>query len=128
VEGSRALSAGEEVPDVDVVERLLVSVDHAGISTRRIAEQSNQPYGLVRYHFRTLEGLMLHRLDRVSERILERQRALCDGPADIRRRVAYCRGLHRDLVVVSRGRRSRDHSTTTRDDVIYPRTFLVAVT
>src|SRR6266545_1503779 len=65
---------------VDAVERLLVSAGHAGVSTRRIAEEAGQPHGLVRYHFGTLESLMLRTLDQASERILTRQRALYDGP------------------------------------------------
>jgi AcrR family transcriptional regulator len=60
-------------------ERLLVSGGHAALSTRRIAEEAGQPHGLVRYHFGSLEGLVLQTLQRASGEIIERQRALYAG-------------------------------------------------
>lgn len=64
---------------MDATERLLVAVGHAGISTRRIAEEAGQQHGLVRYHFGSLEALMLRTLERATDRIIERQRALYGG-------------------------------------------------
>lgn len=64
---------------LDATERLLITVGQAGVSTRRVAEEAGQPHGLIRYHFGSLEGLMLHVLERASSRILERQRALYGG-------------------------------------------------
>jgi AcrR family transcriptional regulator len=64
---------------VAATERLLVSGGHAGISTRRVAEEAGQPHGLVRYHFGTLEGLMLRTLEAAAARIIDRQRELYAG-------------------------------------------------
>lgn len=61
---------------MDATERLLIAQGHAGVSTRRISEEAGQPHGLVRYHFGTIEELMVRTLERASGRILERQRAL----------------------------------------------------
>jgi AcrR family transcriptional regulator len=60
-------------------ERLLVAGGHTALSTRRIAEEAGLPHGLVRYHFGTLEALVLRTLERAAERILDRQRALYAG-------------------------------------------------
>ena len=64
---------------LDATERLLVTAGQAGVSTRRVAEEAGQPHGLIRYHFGSLEALMLQVLERASSRILERQRALYGG-------------------------------------------------
>jgi AcrR family transcriptional regulator len=64
---------------LDATERLLITAGQAGVSTRRVAEEAGQPHGLIRYHFGSLEALMLEVLERASSRILERQRALYGG-------------------------------------------------
>lgn len=64
---------------VDATERLLISSGHAGVSTRRVTEEAGQPHGLVRYHFGSLEALLLATLDRAVDRIIERQRELYAG-------------------------------------------------
>ncbi|MFP4511706.1 MAG: TetR/AcrR family transcriptional regulator [Acidimicrobiales bacterium] len=61
---------------LDAVERVLVAEGPSAISTRRIAEEAGQSHGLIRYHFGTLEQLMVRTLERAGERILDRQRAL----------------------------------------------------
>jgi len=64
---------------MDATERLLVAEGGAGVSTRRVAEEAGQPHGLVRYHFGSLEALLLRTLERAAEQILGRQRALYAG-------------------------------------------------
>lgn len=64
---------------LDATERLLITAGQAGVSTRRVAEEAGQPHGLIRYHFGSLEALMLRVLERASGRILDRQRALYSG-------------------------------------------------
>jgi AcrR family transcriptional regulator len=61
---------------MDATQRLLVAEGGAGVSTRRVAEEAGQPHGLVRYHFGSLEALLLQTLERAAEQILDRQRAL----------------------------------------------------
>lgn len=61
---------------MDAVERLLIAGGHARVTTRRVTEEAGQSHGLIRYHFGSLEGLMVATLRRATARILERQRAL----------------------------------------------------
>lgn len=64
---------------MDATERLLISRGRDGVSTRRVAEEAGQPHGLVRYHFGSLENLMVRTMERAAEGILDRQRALYRG-------------------------------------------------
>jgi AcrR family transcriptional regulator len=64
---------------LDATERLLVSEGPAALSTRRIAEEAGQSHGLIRYHFGSVETLMIRCLERATERILARQRRLYAG-------------------------------------------------
>lgn len=66
---------------MDATERLLIEGGHGRITTRRVAEAANQSHGLIRYHFGSLEGLMLATVRRSADRILERQHALYSGDA-----------------------------------------------
>ena len=70
-----ARSAAEEAL-LDAAERLLVDVGHAGITTRRIAEEAGVNHGLVHYYFGSNESLLVRALERFTERLIERQRAL----------------------------------------------------
>ena len=70
-----ARSAAEEAL-LDAAERLLVEVGHAGITTRRLAEEAGVNHGLVHYYFGSNENLLVRALERFTERMLERQRAL----------------------------------------------------
>jgi TetR/AcrR family transcriptional regulator len=68
-------------PDVeeaflDAAERLLVEVGHAGITTRRLADEARANHGLVHYYFGSMENLLARVLERFTERLIERQRAL----------------------------------------------------
>ena len=70
-----ARSAAEEAL-LDAAERLLVDVGHAGITTRRLAEEAGVNHGLVHYYFGSMENLLVRVLERFTERLTARQRAL----------------------------------------------------
>jgi AcrR family transcriptional regulator len=72
---SAARSTAEESL-LDAAERLLVDVGHAGITTRRLAEEAGVNHGLVHYYFGSNESLLVRALERFTERMIERQRAL----------------------------------------------------
>lgn len=61
---------------LDAAERLLLEVGYAGISTRRLAEEAGANHGLVHYYFGSMEELYLRVLERFTERLIARQRAL----------------------------------------------------
>jgi len=61
---------------LDAAERLLVEVGHAGITTRRLAEEAGANHGLVHYYFGSMENLFLRVLGRFTERLIARQRAM----------------------------------------------------
>src|SRR4051812_20324117 len=61
---------------LDAAERLLVDVGHAGITTRRLAEEAGVNHGLVHYYFGSNENLLVRALERFTERLIERQRDL----------------------------------------------------
>lgn len=70
-----ARSAAEDAL-LDAAERLLVDVGHAGITTRRLAEEAGVNHGLVHYYFGSNENLLVRALERFTERMIARQRAL----------------------------------------------------
>ncbi|MGZ8781990.1 MAG: TetR/AcrR family transcriptional regulator [Gaiellaceae bacterium] len=70
-----ARSAAEEAL-LDAAERLLLDVGHAGITTRRLAEEARVNHGLVHYYFGSVENLLVRALERFTERMIERQREL----------------------------------------------------
>jgi AcrR family transcriptional regulator len=72
---SLARSAAEEAL-LDAAERLLVEVGYAGITTRRLAEEAGVNHGLVHYYFGSMENLLVHVLERFTERLTARQRTL----------------------------------------------------
>jgi AcrR family transcriptional regulator len=61
---------------LDAAERLLVEVGHAGITTRRLAGEAGLNQGLVHYYFGSLDEVLLQALERFTERLIERQRAM----------------------------------------------------
>jgi AcrR family transcriptional regulator len=65
---------------LDAAERLLVSVGHAGISTRALAEEAGANHGLVHYYFGSMENLLGRVLERFTDRMIERQRAMYAAP------------------------------------------------
>jgi AcrR family transcriptional regulator len=61
---------------LDAAERLLVEVGHAGITTRRLADEAGVNHGLVHYYFGSNENLLVRALERFTERLIARQREL----------------------------------------------------
>jgi AcrR family transcriptional regulator len=65
---------------LDAAERLLVDVGHAGITTRALAEEAGANHGLVHYYFGSMENLLGRVLERFTERLIARQRAMYAAP------------------------------------------------
>ncbi len=65
---------------LDAAERLLVSVGHAGITTRALAEEAGANHGLVHYYFGSMENLLARVLERFTERLIGRQRTMYSAP------------------------------------------------
>ena len=61
---------------LDAAERLLVERGYAAITTRRLAEEAGVNHGLVHYYFGSIENVLVRALERFTERLLVRQRAL----------------------------------------------------
>jgi TetR/AcrR family transcriptional regulator len=61
---------------LDAAERLLVEVGYAGITTRRLAQEAKANHGLVHYYFGSMENLLVRVLERFTERLIARQRAM----------------------------------------------------
>jgi AcrR family transcriptional regulator len=61
---------------LDAAERLLVSVGHASITTRLVAKEAGVNHGLVHYYFGSMENLLLRVLERFTEQLIVRQRAM----------------------------------------------------
>jgi AcrR family transcriptional regulator len=72
---TEARSAAEEAL-LDAAERQLVEVGHAGITTRRHAEEAGVNHGLVHYYFGSIENVLVRALERFTERMVARQREL----------------------------------------------------
>jgi TetR/AcrR family transcriptional regulator len=64
---------------LDATERLLVAEGPSALSTRRIAEEAGQSHGLIRYHYGSVENLMIRCMERATRRILDRQNELYAG-------------------------------------------------
>jgi AcrR family transcriptional regulator len=65
---------------LDAAERLLVSVGHAGITTRALAEEAGANHGLVHYYFGSMENLLARVLERFTDRMIARQRTMYAAP------------------------------------------------
>ena len=61
---------------LDAAERLLIEVGYSGITTRRLAEEAGANHGLVHYYFGSMENLFVRVLERFTERLVARQRAM----------------------------------------------------
>jgi len=61
---------------LDATERLLITVGYANISTRRIAEEAGANHGLIHHYFGSMEQLFVRVLERFTERLIARQRAM----------------------------------------------------
>jgi AcrR family transcriptional regulator len=65
---------------MDAAERLLLAEGYAAITTRRLATEAGVNHGLVHYYFGSVENLLLRVLERFTERLTERQRAMYADP------------------------------------------------
>jgi AcrR family transcriptional regulator len=65
---------------LDAAERLLVTLGHAGVTTRGLAEEAGANHGLVHYYFGSMENLLARVLERFTERLITRQRAMYAAP------------------------------------------------
>ncbi|MEY2420634.1 MAG: hypothetical protein QOI95_701 [Acidimicrobiaceae bacterium] len=61
---------------LDAAEELLVEVGYAGITTRKLAERAGVNHGLVHYYFGSMEELLLRAVERFTDALVERQRAM----------------------------------------------------
>ena len=61
---------------LDAAERLLVDVGYSAITTRGLAEEAGLNHGLVHYYFGSMEELFVQVLERFTQRLIERQRAM----------------------------------------------------
>jgi AcrR family transcriptional regulator len=77
---ARTARSGAEDALLDAAERLLVDVGYAGITTRRLAEEAGVNHGLVHYYFGSIENLLIRVLERFTERLTARQRAMYADP------------------------------------------------
>jgi AcrR family transcriptional regulator len=53
---------------------------YAYITTRKLALEANANHGLVHYYFGSMEELFMRVLERFTDRIIERQRAMYESP------------------------------------------------
>lgn len=67
---------------LDAAERLLVTVGYSGISARRLAEEAGANHGLIHYYFGSMEQLFIQVLERFTNQLIGRQRAMyaADAP------------------------------------------------
>jgi AcrR family transcriptional regulator len=65
---------------LDAAERLLIRDGYADISTRSLAAEARANHGLVHYYFGSMEELLLQVLERFTQRIIDRQRAMYEDP------------------------------------------------
>jgi AcrR family transcriptional regulator len=65
---------------LDAAERLLIDVGHAGVTTRHLAQTAHANQGLVHYYFGSMENLLVRVLERFTDRLIARQRAMYAAP------------------------------------------------
>ncbi len=80
---TRPLAQNETVEAfLDAAERLLIRIGYANITTRRLAEEAGANHGLVHYYFGSMEQLFVSVLERYTDQLIARQRAMyaAEGP------------------------------------------------
>jgi AcrR family transcriptional regulator len=65
---------------LDAAEHLLVEIGYAAITTRKLAERAGVNHGLVHYYFGSMENVLLSAVERFTDSLIERQRAMYDEP------------------------------------------------
>src|SRR2546429_8508046 len=76
----RARGADTRAQVLDAARDELAERGYTGTTTRSIAERAGVQLSLVHYHFGGKRQLLVAVLDRENKRLLQRQRALYDGP------------------------------------------------
>jgi AcrR family transcriptional regulator len=74
------VTRGQEEAFLDAAERLLVELGYPGVTTRRVAAEAGLNHGLVHYYFGSIENLLVRVLERFTERLTARQRAMYADP------------------------------------------------
>jgi len=86
-EASDAVGAGRSIREanveafLDAAERLLIKEGASGVSTRQLAREAGQNHGLVHYYFGSVDELLVQALERFTNRVLDRQRAMYEMDA-----------------------------------------------
>jgi AcrR family transcriptional regulator len=70
----------QEEAFLDAAERLLLELGYPGVTTRRVAAEAGLNHGLVHYYFGSVENLLVRVLERFTERLIARQRAMYEDP------------------------------------------------
>jgi AcrR family transcriptional regulator len=66
---------------LDAAERLLVGLGSTSVTTRRVAAEAGLNHGLVHYYFGSVENLLVRVLERFTDRLIARQRAMYADPS-----------------------------------------------
>lgn len=61
---------------LDAAEQLLIDVGYADITTRKLAQAADVNLGLIHYYFGSMDELFLRVLERFTDRLIARQRAM----------------------------------------------------
>jgi AcrR family transcriptional regulator len=80
VEAAKTARSAAEDTLLDAAERLLVEVGYSGITTRKLGEEAGVNHGLVHYYFGSIENLLVRVLERFTDRLIARQRAMYADP------------------------------------------------
>ena len=73
--------ASNEQHFLDAAERLLVEIGYADITARKLADEAGANLGLVHYYFGSMEELFVRVLERFTDQLVARQRAMYESPA-----------------------------------------------
>jgi TetR/AcrR family transcriptional regulator len=66
---------------LDAAERLLVEFGYSRVTTRGVAAEAGLNHGLVHYYFGSVENMLVRVLERFTERLIARQRAMYEDPS-----------------------------------------------
>jgi AcrR family transcriptional regulator len=74
------VTRAQEEALLDAAERLLLELGYSKVTTRRVAAEAGLNHGLVHYYFGSVENLLVRALERFTERLTARQRAMYSDP------------------------------------------------
>ena len=74
------VTRAQEEAFLDAAERLLLELGYSKVTTRRVAAEAGLNHGLVHYYFGSVENLLVRVLERFTERLTARQRAMYIDP------------------------------------------------